>query len=302
MKKDLSSLVFNALAKRRRKYEEYLENVNLYLEQDEKYNNLQAQINKLNAVIGKLSFQGLPFNEQLNKKLELENQLEQRLTELKINKSDLTLKHYCNICNDQGYVNGKPCTCYLKLYNKLILKKLGISHKELASFEKDCLSDKAGLTPLYDKFKKYCECFSSDSKSYIFYGKCGTGKTFLAEAIANELKDKEVLYLNSFELNDFFIKYHSCDINEKSFYYSTLKNSDLIVIDDLGSEPIYNKVTVEYLFLLLTARKNKPFIITTNLSPKEILNKYGERIFARIFQNENTTCIEFDFENLRILK
>ena len=151
----------------------------------------------------------------------------------------------------------------------------------------------------------YCNNFNLDSSSYVFYGKCGVGKTFLAECIANELQKKfDVLYLNSFELNNLFIKYHTAPLEEKNFYFSSLINSDLVIIDDLGTEPIYNKVTLEYLYLFLSERtkNNKPFIITTNLSPKEILARYGERIFARIFQNGNTEpCILFPDNNLRTI-
>ncbi len=300
---NLSDKVFEILSRRREKYKDYLDKIQEYLSSDFIYDDLERKIAKLNALIGKARATNIASEDLEKEKAELELKREQRLTELKLKKSDLIIKHYCKYCKDTGYLNGKPCSCFIKLYNKLLLTELGISNKTTVSFENDTLSEKVGLTPLYNKFKNYCKDFSNNSQSYIFYGKCGTGKTFLAECIANELnKTNEVLYLNAFELNDIFIKYHSCAISEKSFYYSVFTNSDLIVIDDLGTEPIYNKVTVEYLYLLLTARKNKPIIISTNLTPREIFDRYGERIFARLFQNEKTTCIEFDVENLRTAK
>ncbi len=299
----LSDEVFLTLSRRREKCKDYLEKIQDYLSNDKIYDELQRKIAKLNALIGKARANNLSAEALEAQKNELEKKLDERLFELKISKDKLTVKHYCDICKDLGYIEGKPCSCFIKIYNKLLLTKLGISNQVKATFEADTLSEKVGLTPLYNKFKAYCKNFTSQSKSYIFYGKCGTGKTFLTECIANELKkSNEVLFVNAFELNDFFIKYHSCNIDEKSFYYSVLSGSDIIFIDDLGTEPIYNKVTVEYLYLLLTARKNKPLIITTNLTPREIFDRYGERIFARLFQNENTTCIEFDVENLRTKK
>lgn len=299
----LSDEVFSLLNNRKRKCNDYLSNIHEKLSKDDCYDGLQRQINKLNAKIGKAMSCGEDFSQMEKEKQELENQQNLRLAELNIKKSDLKLKHYCKTCLDSGFIESKPCSCFLKLYNKLLFKKLGIERKNLSTFSDDTLSQKTGLSLLYSKFKNYCKEFNSNSKSFIFYGKCGTGKTFLSECIASEIqKGKTVLYLAAFELNDFFIKYHSCDINEKGFYYSIISDADLVIIDDLGTEPIYNKVTLEYLYLLLSARKNKPLIISTNLSPKEIFNRYGERIFSRLFQNERTQCIDFAFDNLRNIK
>ena len=108
------------------------------------------------------------------------------------------------------------------------------------------------------------------------------------------------MYLNSFELNNIFTKIHTSPLEDKPFYYSVILDCDLIIIDDLGTEPIYNKVTKEYLYLLLNERikRKKPFIITTNLSPQNIIDRYEERIFSRIF-TDNTRCIEFPDQDLR---
>lgn len=298
----LTDEVFNLLSIRRNKCANYLSSIQNFLSSDEQYDNLQRKINKLNFDIGKAMSCGKNYEDLQKEKDNLINLQQERLAELKINKSDLSLRHYCKVCKDTGFVNNSPCSCFLKLYNKLLFEKLGINNKSLATFEQDTLSSKSGISALYSMFNLYCKDFNKNSKSYIFYGKCGTGKTFLSECIASEIKKKgNVLYFTSFELNDFFIKYHSSDINEKGFYYSILSEADLIVIDDLGTEPIYNKVTIEYLYLLLSARKDKPLIITTNLSPREIFTRYGERIFSRLFQNKQTQCIDFAFDNLRTI-
>ncbi len=299
----LSDEVFNLLNIRKRKCADYLSSIQNKLTSDEKYDTLQRKINKLNFLIGKAMSCGEDYSTIEKEKIQLETLQKNRLKELNIKESDLKLKHFCKVCKDTGFIGSKPCSCFLKLYNKLLFKKLGINKKTLATFEDDTLSQKTELSILYTKFIRYCKEFNPNSKSYIFYGKCGTGKTFLSECIASEVqKNGSVLYLTAFELNDFFIKYHSCDINEKGFYYSILSEADLVVIDDLGTEPIYNKVTLEYLYLLLSARKDKPLIISTNLSPKEIFDRYGERIFSRLFQNKQTQCIDFAFDNLRNIK
>ena len=300
---NLSDEVFELLNKRRRKCLDYLSNIQIKLSSDEQYDSLQRKINSLNIKIGKAMSSNIDYTLELEEKSKLEALQKQRLSQLKIKESDLVLKHYCSKCMDTGFADSLPCSCFLNLYKKLLFKKIGIEDKTLVTFADDTLSQKTGLSVIYTKFKKYCQDFNNTSKSYIFYGKCGTGKTYLSECIASEIQKKgNVVYFTAFELNDFFIKYHSCDINEKGFFSSTLSSSDLIVIDDLGTEPIYNKITLEYLYLLLSIRKEKPIIITTNLSPKEIFERYGERIFTRLFQNKNTQCIDFAFENLRTIK
>ena len=74
-----------------------------------------------------------------------------------------------------------------------------------------------------------------------------------------------------------------------------------MVIDDLGAEPIYKNVTLEYLLLILSERlaKNMPYIITTNLSQEQILDRYGDRILSRLNDKKHGVNIEIKGEDLR---
>jgi len=301
----ISDRVFSHLASIRKQKEDKLFNLEQFLSSDKEYDFLTRKINNLNFLIGKNKSNNLDTTDLEKSKQDVQEKLSNRLTILNVKPSDLELNYNCDLCKDKGYFNGKYCKCFYKFYNKFFLNELGISYKKLPSFSDSKISSDNELSLLHNKFLDYCNNFSLKSLSYVFYGKCGTGKTFLAECIAQKLRDKyEVLYLNSFELNNLFIKYHTAPLTEKNFYFSSFTNSDLIIIDDLGTEPIYNKVTLEYLYLLFSERlkNNKPFIITTNLSPQEILSRYGERIFVRIFQNKNPEpCIEFPDNNLRKL-
>lgn len=70
-------------------------------------------------------------------------------------------------------------------------------------------------------------------------------------------------------------------MEEKLQYLEPLIDCDLLIIDDLGTEPLYRNVSGEYLYTIINERKitKKHTLISTNLSLDDILNRYGERIF-----------------------
>ena len=64
-------------------------------------------------------------------------------------------------------------------------------------------------------------------------------------------------------------------------------------------EPNIKNVTIEYLIVLLSERVNKHTIIATNLSPIEIQNKYGDRVFSRLTNKETNKLLYLDGDDLR---
>ena len=67
------------------------------------------------------------------------------------------------------------------------------------------------------------------------------------------------------------------------YQYNLLLDSDLLIIDDLGTE-MANAFTNSEIFNIVNTRilRGKKTIISTNLSPKEISATYTDRIFSRI--------------------
>lgn len=70
-----------------------------------------------------------------------------------------------------------------------------------------------------------------------------------------------------------------------SIYYAAL-SSDLLIIDDLGTETM-NAMKLSELFNIINARilDSKKTIISTNLNISQIFEKYEERIASRIAGN-----------------
>lgn len=121
----------------------------------------------------------------------------------------------------------------------------------------------------------------------LFYGDVGTGKSFLACAIANALLERLV----SVSVTNFPRILNSLQgsfDDERQKRIDRLQHYSLLVIDDLGVErdtsysveQVYNVVDTR-------ARSGKPVIITTNLSIKDLENPSSlayKRIYDRVLE------------------
>lgn len=121
----------------------------------------------------------------------------------------------------------------------------------------------------------------------LFYGDVGTGKSFLACAIANALLERLV----SVSVTNFPRILNSLQgsfDDERQKRIDRLQHYSLLVIDDLGVErdtsysveQVYNVVDTR-------ARSGKPVIITTNLSMKDLENPPSlayKRIYDRVLE------------------
>ncbi|MFR3783328.1 MAG: ATP-binding protein [Clostridia bacterium] len=116
------------------------------------------------------------------------------------------------------------------------------------------------------------------------------GKTFMSNCIANELlkNGKTVLYQTAPILLENVINYKmSKQKDSLDNIYKSILDSDLLIIDDLGTESL-NSMKLSELFTILNTRilnlNHKPTktIISTNLNINDIFNNYEERIGSRI--------------------
>ena len=232
---------------------------------------------------------------------------------LKLKESDLKPKYMCKICADTGFVGGKPCECYKKRKNDELIKAFGLSVDNGCSFEKFdtkvCKNAKhaENLQKMSKILQKWSENYPKNEKNNIIIaGKTGVGKTYLASCLANELlkKNISVCFVSAFDLNQAFLKYHTSFDANKSFWLDPFIESDVLFIDDLGTEPMLKNVTKNYLYLVLSERERfkKPVIITTNLLPAEINNRYDERIFSRLCNKRHVNLFLIDGDDLRVSK
>ena len=138
------------------------------------------------------------------------------------------------------------------------------------------------------------------NESLLFSGSSGLGKTFLSNCIAKELLDKGkvVIYQTSSNLIDILRNLRFDESSDKNQIEEIL-SCDLLVIDDLGTEPNTSYSHSE-LFNIINARilRDKKMIISTNLSIEDLHNYYPERITSRIYGHFK--IFEFFGDDIRI--
>lgn len=144
-----------------------------------------------------------------------------------------------------------------------------------------------GSVPAMNKAKEYVDNWDILKKEHIgllFWGDVGTGKTYIAAAIANALIEKEKKVL----MTD-FAAISNISVLESEEYISELVKYELLIIDDLGAERS-SEFATQNVFNVINRRweSGRPLIVTTNLSIDQ-MKKYREtdiekaRIYDRIF-------------------
>lgn len=118
------------------------------------------------------------------------------------------------------------------------------------------------------------------SKGYgiILWGGVGTGKTFIAACIANELIEKFIPVMFT-SLSKIIHHVNSMGFDNRDDYINDLNNYDLLILDDFGvqrSTEYANEIVYEVIDNRYKLRK--PLILTTNFSPEQLKEKSKYKI------------------------
>lgn len=208
-------------------------------------------------------------------------------------------EHFCPLCQDTGYVDGKKCQCFLKLQGELlyrqsrmgaVLERENFSKFQLERFDNKEKLGQCGNKTLREYIKEirdyltnYCEEYPKNNRSILFTGSTGTGKTYFLHSIAKALLDRgvSVLYFTATGLFEYFSKRMREEDTE-----DYIEEVDVILIDDLGTE-FSNSFTTSRFFALLNQRilDRKTMLISTNLNFKELRETYSDRVVSRFMSD-----------------
>lgn len=113
----------------------------------------------------------------------------------------------------------------------------------------------------------------------ILYGRSGTGKTHLASAIANTIKDKHSV---AFAYMPTLLE----RMRTSNVSLEPLLSVDLLILDDIGSER-ETGWTTERLLIIVDGRLTnlKPTVFTTNYDLDDLEKRVGMRVSSRILGN-----------------
>lgn len=217
----------------------------------------------------------------------------------------------CPDCKDTGFIGSEKCHClkqriinslYRQSHLKDILEKENFGTSDLSIFSPGVLPD---IRQVYLAAKDFVKTFAQSSRNMLFLGGVGSGKTFLTNCIAKELLDGgyNVVYFTAFRLFELIADntFRNAEYGEREVFFSNIYDSDLLIIDDLGTENT-NSFVAGQLFNILNERgiRGKSTIISSNLALKSIKDLYSERSLSRIISNYE--LYYFRGEDLRMKK
>jgi DNA replication protein DnaC len=224
----------------------------------------------------------------------------------------VSYKPVCQLCGDRGVLlrgnYAVPCQC---MKQKTILNRFKFANISQAmrrhtftsfnfSYYSTSLRDNAYKgTTYYQIAKRTYEAaqefvnnclHDNHARGLMFCGQVGSGKTFLASAIANALLEagKQVLFSVVPDLLDEIkATYSHFGENELSELQlvEMARKVEILILDDLGAHN-YTDWTRNKLYTILNYRLNNelPTVITTNLELDELEDYLGERTTSRIIQ------------------
>lgn len=264
------------------------------------YQDLEYAISSVSVAQGKKLLAGdAGAMEELKSLLaELKLQMQDKLAEGGFTADYLSPVYTCSDCKDTGYIEGEKCHCFKQAIIDLLYQQSHI-HEMIEHENFDNLSyeyyeddDLKRFQYAVTTSKNFVKNFNSDYQNLLFYGTVGTGKSFLSGCIAKALLEKgnNVLYFSAAqlfqELSAYTMDYQNKEVLQN--LYHDLYHCDLLIIDDMGTEPS-NAYISSQLFTILNERHNanKSTIISTNFTLEELGKRYSERIFSRITSHYN---------------
>lgn len=238
------------------------------------------------------------------------------LTKSGYSKKFLEPKFKCNLCKDTGYIQNPEgtdrCSCFKQQLIDHIYKHSNLKLTEtenFSTFDENLypnlvnesryglnVSPRENILNIKNICSQFIENFDFlDQKNLFFSGPTGVGKTFMSNCIAREIikRGKTVLYQTAPLLFNTINEFKAKAFNEEGYEdtgYKSIFETELLIIDDLGTESQTSSRYAELLNILNTRHMNNlskscKTIISTNIGVKQLNDYYTERVMSRIVGN-----------------
>lgn len=262
---------------------------------------------------GKAQYDGLPARMEL-----LNGRVASLLTQNGFPEDWLDPVYRCAACKDTGYV-GEPvremCDCLRGAYFKRLYRQVGLHDAENQSFERFDLklfpdtplpgkdfSQRQMMRIARNQCRDWAEQYPhTPIRNIVMSGKSGLGKTYLLHCMAKRLLDRglNVMLISAFRFMELARKAH---FSGSYAELEPLVQADVLMLDDLGSEPLMENITIVQLFNLINERQNddRAIVISTNLPEKELQERYTERVASRLFHKQRSLFIPFEGNDVRL--
>lgn len=244
-------------------------------------------------------------------------QITQLLCDLGYGKDYLSPIYDCPLCEDSGYAGESKktlCVCAVNRYQELLSGETFVGETQTFENFSEAFIPNVPIAGQSVSQRAYTRYLKEQSESFaeslphgpvfnlLLYGGSGLGKTYLLRSIGVRASSKGLptmsLTANAL-LNHIRASYFA---RSGEVIYDDYVNVPLLLIDDLGTEPLWQGITVEQLFALLNHRMDKKLstVISTNLNLTELGGRYTERVMSRLLDERCSKKLAFLGQDLRL--
>ena len=195
----------------------------------------------------------------------------------------------CPVCRDSGRLeDGSSCECFKTALYTASVESSGIGHllktQTFDNFVFDYYADPGEIANIFNRCMEFAEKLNGN---LLLMGGTGLGKTHLSSAIVGDaLKNgRYAVYVTAADLlrdceYEQFNRSRGDDSPDRTEKY---RECELLVIDDLGAE-MTNQFTMSALYTILNDRisRGAATLVSTNLGPAELRERYIDRIASRL--------------------
>lgn len=252
--------------------------------------------------------------------LKLNAAIRERLKGAGFPENHLQMQYACAKCRDTGYTGDVPpvmCECFTRKIHALQRDAHAVSDLEKQNFSRydenripdEIVFGEVTQRQLTNRIRDLClEYADSYPNTYkpnlLLTGEAGLGKTFLLSAICERIESRgfSPVLISAYRLLEIMREKHF-HMDAPGTDFESLLTCPILLIDDLGCEPMLKNITQEYLFVLINERitKKKATVIATNMTPVQLKERYGERIMSRICDTSVCDSVRLMGKDLRRL-